>query len=142
MSRHLLDGNVILALIDPTHIHHERAHRWFLDRAEDGWDSCPITENSVLRVMSNPRYPNSQPMATIVASMTSLFDVGVHRFVPDSISLFDGMVDSSRLLSSGQVTDSYLLALAVRHGSKLATFDTKIVTDAVTGGSTAVVQIP
>jgi uncharacterized protein len=142
VSRHLLDVNVIVALIDPTHIHHERAHRWFGDLAEDGWDSCPITENGVLRVMSNPRYPNSQPMATIVASMVSLFEVGGHRFVPDSISLFDGLMDSSRLLSSGQVTDSYLLALAIRHGLKLATFDTKIVTDAVTGGSGAVAQIP
>ena len=142
MSRHLLDVNVILALIDPTHVHHERAHRWFLGRADDGWDSCPITENGVLRVMSNPRYPNSQPLATIVASMASLFDVGVHRFVPDSISLFNGMVDRSRVLSSGQVTDTYLLALAIHHGAKLATFDSKLVTDAVTGGSAAVTQIP
>ena len=142
MSRHLLDVNVILALIDPAHIHHERAHRWFVDRAKDGWDSCPITENGVLRVMSNPGYPNSQPMSTILASMASLFEVGVHRFVPDSISLFDDLVDSSRLLSSGQVTDSYLLALAVHHGSKVATFDTKIVTEPVAGGSSALTLIP
>lgn len=142
MSRHLLDVNAILALIDPAHVHHERAHRWFVDKAADGWDSCPITENGALRVMSNPRYPNSQPMSTILASMASLFEVGVHRFVPDSISLFDDVVDSSRLLSSGQVTDSYLLALAVHHGSKLATFDTKIVTETVPGGSSALTQIP
>jgi uncharacterized protein len=142
LSRHLLDVNVILALIDPTHVHHERAHRWFVGKADDGWDSCPITENGVPRVMSNPRYPNSQPITTIVASMASLFQVGAHRFVPDSISLFDGMVDTSRLLSSGQVTDTYLLAFAIRQGSKLATFDTKIVTAAVTGGPGAVAQIP
>lgn len=142
MSRQLLDVNVILALIDPTHVQHERSHRWFVDGAGGGWDSCPLTQNGVLRIMSNPRYPNSQPMSVIVASMTSLLEVGDHRFVPDSISTFDGMVDTSRLLSSGQVTDTYLLALAVRHGAKLATFDTKIVTDAVAGGSGALTQIP
>jgi uncharacterized protein len=73
--------------------------------------------------------------------MSSLLNAGDHRFLADSISLFDGVVDRSRLLSSGQVTDSYLLALAIHNGSKLATFDTKIVTDAVTGGSAAVTHI-
>jgi toxin-antitoxin system PIN domain toxin len=142
VNRHLLDVNVLVSLLDPTHVHHERAHRWFADRASDGWDSCPITQNGVLRIVSNPRYSNAQPLSAIFASMSSLLSVGDHRFLSDSISLFDGLVDSSRLLSSGQVTDSYLLALAMHSAAKLATFDTKIVTEAVAGGSAAVTQIP
>ncbi len=141
MSRHLLDVNVLVSLLDPTHVHHERAHRWFAGRASDGWDSCPISENGVLRIVSNPRYSNAQPLIAIFASMSSLLNVGDHRFLADSISLLDDTVDSSRLLSSGQVTDSYLLALAIHNGAKLATFDTKIVTEAVTGGSAAVTKI-
>jgi uncharacterized protein len=142
VSRHLLDVNVLIALLDPIHVHHERAHRWFGDQASDGWASCPITQNGVLRIVSNPRYSNAQPLTAVFTSMNSLLNVGDHRFLPDSVSLFDGMVDRSRLLSSGQVTDSYLLALAIRHGAKLATLDTKFVTNAVTGGSAALTQIP
>jgi predicted nucleic acid-binding protein len=42
--------------------------------------------------------------------------------------------DPTRLLSSGQAMDSYLLALARAHGGKLATFDGRLVTDAVSQG--------
>ena len=58
-----------------------------------------------------------------------------HAFWPDHISLLDAeRIDASRLLSSGQVTDSYLLALACAHGGQLASFDRRLVTDAVRGG--------
>ena len=61
-----------------------------------------------------------------------------HAFWPDDISLMDARyIDPSRLLSSAQVTDSYLLALACAHDGQLATFDRKLVVNAVSGGSRA-----
>ncbi len=142
MIPYLLDVNVLIGLIDPSHVHHDRAHRWFEEAGQLGWLSCPTTQNGVLRIVSSPRYSNSQPMASVLESLASLVMAGNHSFVPDSISLLGDVIDHLRLLSSGQVTDTYLLALAKANDARLATFDTKIVTSAVADGSRTLFQIP
>jgi hypothetical protein len=55
----LLDVNALLALFDETHIHHLPAHAWFAQNGGDGWITCPIIENGILRILSCPAYPNS-----------------------------------------------------------------------------------
>ncbi|HEY1804193.1 MAG TPA: TA system VapC family ribonuclease toxin [Terracidiphilus sp.] len=143
MTRFLLDVNVIIALIDPTHMQHDRAHDWFGAAGRHAWATCPLTENGVLRIVGHSRYPNSPGNPVAVAElMTVLFALGGHKFWPDDISLLDAKrADASRLLESKQVTDAYLLALAVAHGGKLATFDRHIVGSAVRGGSGALEYI-
>lgn len=133
----LLDFNVLIALIDPLHTQHERAHRFL--RRTTRWATCPLTENAVLRIVGHPCYPNSPgspaPVATIVAGLR---EHPRPQFWPDEISLLDpARVEVSRLPEAGQVTDSYLLALAVARGGRLATFDRHLVTDAVEGGRAA-----
>lgn len=143
MSGYLLDINVVIALIDPTHVHHDRAHDWFADTGRSDWLSCPLTENGAIRIVSHPKYSNSQSPTVVADSVRSLIDVGNHRFVPDEISLLDAAkVSADKLVSSGQVTDTYLLALAVDVGAQLATFDTTLVTSAVPGGQGSVHTIP
>jgi predicted nucleic acid-binding protein len=56
----LLDLNVLIALIDPTHISHDTAHDWFSAEALDGWATCPLVENGVIRIVAHPRYPNAR----------------------------------------------------------------------------------
>jgi toxin-antitoxin system PIN domain toxin len=124
MTSHLLDVNVLVALIDPTHEHHERAHAWFADEGDIDWITVPITENGVLRIVSHPAYSNSQPTPVVLISLASLCALPGHRFEPDALSILDGGVEP--LLSSAQVTDSYLVALAAYHGAKLATLDQKM----------------
>lgn len=142
MADHLLDVNVVIALIDPLHLHHERAHRWFAGRGDSAWHTCPTVQNGVVRVVSNPRYPNTQPAPIVLASLASLVARPGHVFLPDSVSLLDGSVHTERLLASSQVTDTYLLHLAASHDAQLATFDTRIVTSAVPSGSKVVFAIP
>jgi toxin-antitoxin system PIN domain toxin len=134
--RYLLDVNVLIALLDPSHIYHDAAHEWFAAHGRRAWATCPLTENGVLRIVGHARYPNSPGTPAAVAQlMTGLCALPGHKFWPDDISLFDSeKLDMTRLLSSGQVTDSYLLALACAHGGKLATFDRRLVTDAVRNG--------
>lgn len=139
---HLLDVNVVIALLDPLHVHHDRAHRWFASRAAAPWHTCPLVQNGVVRVVSHPSYPNMQPAPVVLASLASLAAQPGHRFLPDSVSLLDGSVHTERLLASSQVTDTYLLHLAASHDAQLATFDTRIVTTAVPSGSTLVFPIP
>ena len=133
----LLDVNVLVALIDPAHVQHDAAHDWFAKHGKKAWATCPLTENGVMRIVGHVRYPNSPGTpAAVVQVMAGLCALPGHVFWPDDISLLDTKkLDASRILSSAQVTDSYLLALACAHGGKLATFDRRLVTDAVRGGA-------
>lgn len=136
MSTYLLDVNVLIALIDPAHVQHEPAHEWFGGDGSASWATCPITENGLLRIVGHPRYPNSPGTpAAAAAVLAGLREVPGHTFWPDDISLLDrARIDAERLLSHTQVTDSYLLALAGRHEARLATFDRRLVVDAVPRG--------
>jgi uncharacterized protein len=137
VSAFLLDVNVLVALIDPVHVQHDSAHNWFAHQGAPEWATCPLTENGVVRIVSHPRYPGAPGPPAAIATLVSRFcTLPGHVFWPDDVSLLDPKrIDASRLLSHGQVTDSYLLALAHVHGGKLATFDRRLITSAVRGGA-------
>ena len=67
----LLDVNVLIALLDPRHVHHEAAHHWFAARGSDPWASCALTQNAVLRIVGHPRYPNAPGSPAAVSSILS-----------------------------------------------------------------------
>lgn len=138
----LLDVNVIIALLDPLHPFHPRAHEWLAGNV-NAWASCAMTQNGFVRIVSHPRYANAMASpAQAVILLQELCAQPAHQFWLDDVSLLDAQaVDASRLLSSGQTTDTYLLALAVKHGGKLATFDKRVVSAAVLGGCEALAVI-
>ena len=142
--RYLLDVNVLIALIDPAHVQHDRAHLWFGKSGKIAWATCPLTENGVLRIVGHPRYPNSPGTPAAVAElMARLLALPGHEFWPDGVSLLDSQrINGARLLESAQVTDSYILALAVAHRGQLATFDQNLIPDAVVDGQQALHLIP
>ena len=135
----LLDVNVLIALIDPAHIHHDIANRWFEEEGRRDWATCPITQNGVLRVVGNPRYGNHPGSPAVVAGvLAKLVALDGHSFWPDDVSLLDeGLVDASRLLNAAHLTDTYLLALACSKAGRLATLDRRLITSAVRGGQAA-----
>jgi hypothetical protein len=133
----LLDVNVLVALFDPEHIHHEAAHRWFETNRAQGWATCPLTENALVRVLSSPAYPGRR---TTVDDATRRLEVfcrqSDHCFWQDSVSLRDPQRFRSRSFQGPrQVTDAYLLALAVDSQGSLATFDRRIPMAAVVGAT-------
>ena len=135
----LLDVNVLIALIDPTHVGHDVAHLWFEREGRQSWATCPMTENGVIRIVGHANYPNTPgapaDVALIVAQLRTLPG---HVFWPDDISLVGvADIDPAQILTSGQVTDTYLLALAVTRQARLATFDRRLSTKAVRGGKAA-----
>lgn len=132
----LLDVNLLIALIDPAHVSHDLAHRWFAHVGGESWATCPITENGVIRIVGHPGYANTPGSSAIVAGVVGrLRQRNGHVFWPDDISLLDPVrVEIGRLLSHRQVTDSYLLALAVAHGGELASLDRRLTAAAVPGG--------
>lgn len=134
MSRALLDINVLLALLDSDHVDHERARRWLDREIESGWASCAITQNGFVRIISQPRYPSPVPVAQAVARLARAAGTSSHEFWPCSVSLLDDLViERERVLGPRQVTDVYLLALAVAHEGRFATFDQSVPLTAVRG---------
>jgi toxin-antitoxin system PIN domain toxin len=134
--RALLDVNVLVALLDGGHLHHRTATEWMASNAGKGWASCPLTQNGCLRIMSLPSYPNHQPTATVAQRLSAAIAHRSHAFWPDSLSLLEeGRLEWSRVLGSRQVTDAYLLALAVAAGGRFVTFDRGIRENLVHGAS-------
>jgi uncharacterized protein len=121
----LLDVNVLVALFDPWHVHHSAAHSWFAANREQGWATCPITENGLLRIVTNPGYAGRATTVPDLLDRLSRFrSAGNHSFWPDDISLCDtGRVDARHFQGHRQLTDVYLLALAVAKRGRLITFD-------------------
>ena len=131
----LLDVNVLVALFDPDHVHHDLAHDWFADNRADGWATCPVTENGLVRVLANPAYGSvvTRP-AELVARLRRFCASGHHEFWPDVVSLRDQAVfDPAFFAGHRQVTDVYLLGLARKKGGRLVTFDGAIPLKAVRG---------
>jgi hypothetical protein len=129
----LLDVNFLVALFDPEHVHHEAAHRWFGAEKVGGWATCPLTENGLIRILSNPAYSTAPERPANVADHLRTFRAsGHHVFWPDDISLSAAELFSLSV-SHRQLTDAYLLGLAKAHGGRLATFDRSIPLKAVRG---------
>ena len=135
--RALLDVNVLVALFDANHSLHAPAMRWFDDHGDSGWATCPITQNGCVRVMSQPGYPEHVPVVAVVERLRQATAHRAHAFWPDDASLLDGkMIDASRIHGPSQLTDVYLLALALSHGGRLVTLDQGIPLAAVRGAHT------
>lgn len=125
--RALLDVNVLIALLDPDHSMHERARAWFAMNIPGGWASCPITQNGCVRIMSHPGYPNPLAVRAVMERLREATATAHHQFWADDVSLLDSRVaDHGRIHGPRQVTDLYLLALAVRHRGRFVSFDSSI----------------
>lgn len=132
--RALLDVNVLIALLDADHSLHVPASDWFAEHAEGGWSSCPITQNGCVRIMSHAAYPTPIPVQAVVDRLGEATRGPLHEFWPDDISIVDGRsIDTLRIHGPRQVTDVYLLALAVKRNGRFVTFDGRVSIAAVQG---------
>lgn len=132
--RALLDVNVLLALHDAQHVHHRAAADWLATHARAGWATCPLTQNGCIRILSQPNYPNPVPLADALAVLRRSCSLPSHRFWTDDISLLDeARLNHARMHGHRQITDLYLLALAVAHKGRFVTFDAQVPLSAVRG---------
>jgi toxin-antitoxin system PIN domain toxin len=132
--RALLDVNVLIALLDSDHLHHARAMAWLGENIRGGWASCPLTQNGCIRIMSQSGYPNALPAAAVAERLSEATATKHHTFWPDAISLLDKeRIAWQAIMGSRQVTDVYLLGLAVHQGGRLVTLDRAIPLHAIAG---------
>jgi hypothetical protein len=142
-GRALLDVNLLIALFDPDHVHHDLAHDWFVDHRDAGWATCPVTENGFLRVVTNPKYGvETLRPADLLARLRQFCDSGSHHFWTDAVSLRDERVFNLNFVAGPrQLTDVYLLGLAKKMRGRLATFDRTIPLKAVRGADAGTLHI-
>ena len=139
--RALLDTSVLIALLDANHIHHTLCSRW-LAGTQDGWASCPITLNGCVRILSQPNYPNRLPMQTVVRGLQAAMAHPMHAFWPDAVDpLATPGLNWDVLLRPAQITDAYLLALAVQNQGCLVTLDQGIALAGVQGAKDAHLKV-
>ena len=139
----LLDVNVLVALISSGHIHHDVAHDWFADNTPDGWASCPMTEAGLLRILGNPARMGQHVMLPRLVDLLKTFcENSSHQFWPDALTLRDQrMFNVDALRGHQQLTDVYLLGLAVKHGGRFVTLDQAVPLAAVKGATRASLEV-
>jgi toxin-antitoxin system PIN domain toxin len=124
MRTYLLDTNILLALAWPNHIHHEEVSGWFREKGADHFRTCPLTQTGFVRISSNPKF-TAEAVSPFEALdlLRRICALPGHQFWPDDLSLEAAPATVSRLGGYRQVTDAYLLALAISHEGILATLD-------------------
>jgi uncharacterized protein len=125
MSAFLLDVNVLIALLWPAHEGHLQAQHWFDRNSHQGWATCPFTQGAFVRIVTNPAFSSDAvtPQEAIKL-LRSNFDNPSHRSWEDEISFVQAVQPFERRLKDHQqVTDAYLLGLAIHKKGKLATMD-------------------
>jgi toxin-antitoxin system PIN domain toxin len=125
MRPYLLDTNLLIALLWPSHQQHDLAVRWFTSHRGHGWATCPFTQAGFVRIVSNPAFSRDavQPREAIqvLSANTAAKD---HEFWPGELPVAGAVAFAGvRLMGHQQVTDAYLLGLAISRRGVLATLD-------------------
>jgi toxin-antitoxin system PIN domain toxin len=128
VKAYLLDTNLLVALLWPSHEHHQLAAKWFARHRAKTWATCPLTEAAFVRIVSNPAFSRDavrpRDATQVLSANTAAKD---HVFWGDDLPFADAVAFAGvRLLGHQQVTDAYVLGLAVHHGGILATLDRRL----------------
>lgn len=125
MPGYLLDANVLIALAWPEHSSHGQASRWFASHAREGWATCPMTQVALVRILSNPAFsPRALTPSGALLVLSRNVEHPGHQFWSDSIQLGKALERMPRAPSGHQqITDAYLIALAIANRGKLVTLD-------------------
>jgi uncharacterized protein len=123
--RNLLDLNVLIALADHRHDHHQVARNWFVSGGKENWGICPFTEAGFLRVTTNLTYrPGPHSFERAIAVLQSLKGLPGYQYWEMKDSFVDLTAPfAPRITGHQQVTDAYLLGLAIKEDGVLVTFD-------------------
>ena len=123
--RNLPDANVLIALTDPEHQHHRKARDWFTSK-RGIWGVSPLTEAAYFRITTNPAiHPSRRTLGQSIAILQSLKELHEHHAYWE---IKESWVDltapfASRITGHQQVTDAYLLGMAIKEDGVLVTFD-------------------
>jgi len=106
--RYLLDLNVLIALGDPDHIHHNKVQKWFIHSGKDDWGVCPLTEAGFVRLRTNPAYLGaSRTVEQATAILAGFAEHPGYRYWPITESWSSLVAQfADRIFGHRQVTDA------------------------------------
>ena len=108
--RALLDVNVLLALMDSAHVHHAASLAWWRNERDNGWSSCPLTQNGFVRIVCQGKYPKRPTAAQAIEQLRLQLAEPGHEFWPDDVSIAEAaLFDRRHILGPKQISDVYLL---------------------------------
>jgi uncharacterized protein len=119
-----LDVNVLIALTEPRHDDFETAQEWF-ESHKDDWGVCPLTEIGFARITTNPSFfPRARTHAEATYILQDLANRPGYRYWPltESWTALTAPF-ASRITGHQQITDAYLLGMAIKEDGILVTFD-------------------
>jgi toxin-antitoxin system PIN domain toxin len=122
---HLLDVNVLIALLWVSHPQHAACKSWFDHAHKSGWATCAMTEAGFARVIASPAFAEqyaSVHQAISILSSAKRTHSG-HEFWNSDLSIEMLAERWTPPLGNKQVTDAYLLTLAREKTGTLVTFD-------------------
>ena len=130
MNRHLLDVNVLLALVWRRHESHDAAHSWFAKSGHKAWATSPLTQLGVLRLLTNPAVTQGAvSAASALEAVNEATRHEGHEFWPLDREMTIGLQAlAARLQGHRQWTDAVLLWQATERGGVLVTFDSGVKT--------------
>lgn len=119
----LLDVNTLVALTDEDHVHHSVVLKWFNAAGRHDWGVCAFTEAGLLRVATRPK-TGARSVEEVTGLLTLLAEHPGYRYWP----ITDGWTTLAapfrgRLFGHQQITDAYLMGLAVKEDGVLVTLD-------------------
>ncbi len=139
----LLDANLLIALTQAAHVHHGEAHGWFGAQPHRRWASCAITQLAFLRLTSNPKVTGRETTpAEALQALVAMVGSAAHEYwgdAPEPAHL--STLQHPALVGHRQVTDAYLLGLAVERRQRLATLDRGLLSFASAAGHKAQIEL-
>lgn len=128
MSQYLLDVSVLLALHWPRHTAHAKVKQWFRSSGEKAFSTCALTQAGFVRIVTNPTFLQDKITFSEARQLLhELTRMKGHTFWPINTEFVEATVPlERRILGHRQVTDAYLLGLAIQKKGALATLDRAI----------------
>ena len=129
MKAYLLDVNVLVTLHLPASSAFERVDQWFSRLGSKKFATCAITQAGFVRVLTQQSIYTQDPVQLSEARilLRAFLQDSAHQFWPMDTGYLEATAHfEGRAYSHKQVTDSYLLGLAIQHQSTLATLDQAI----------------
>jgi len=125
LSRYLLDVNVLLALHRPSHEAHRKVIRWFHGDGQKAFSTCAMTQAGFIRLLMNPLLSERQVSQDEARHLLhELTQMKGHSYWNSGIGFLEATAPLiERIMGHRQVTDAYLLGIAIHEKGVLATLD-------------------
>jgi toxin-antitoxin system PIN domain toxin len=115
--------NVLVALLDETHVHNQSVNSWFASPGRD-WGVCAVAEMGFVRLITNPKLPYAESVEAARMALADLVNRPGYRYWPITATWVSLVAPfRERVFGHQQVTDALLLGLAIQAGGVLVTMD-------------------